>query len=145
MTLTWRPSRRRNAVDLAKAFSLEKSEGKLRLTGLGARDSPPAFVCLYGNDMHLLRLALHWAIGKRRRAEGGILGAEVILKRTRGRSTTGEACRFLLNKPTPVNSQRDLEQQQGKDWGGDQWRIQSLLKEEHSNGLCEIWSPQARN
>ncbi|KAK4711434.1 hypothetical protein R3W88_005947 [Solanum pinnatisectum] len=74
-----------NALDLAKAL-LEKSEGKIRLTGLGARDSLrlEAGLCLYGNDMeqHItpVEAGLTWAIGKRRRAEGGFLGAEVILK-----------------------------------------------------------------
>lgn len=74
-----------NAVDLAKAI-LEKSEGKVRLTGLGARDSLrlEAGLCLYGNDMEQhttpVEAGLTWAIGKRRRAEGGFLGAEVILK-----------------------------------------------------------------
>ncbi|KAI3674257.1 hypothetical protein L2E82_52469 [Cichorium intybus] len=45
-------------VDLAKAI-LEKSEGKVRLTGLGSRDSLrlEAGLCLYGNDMdqHMTR------------------------------------------------------------------------------------------
>ncbi|KAJ6822149.1 putative aminomethyltransferase, mitochondrial [Iris pallida] len=74
-----------HAVGLAKAI-LEKSEGKVRLTGLGARDSLrlEAGLCLYGNDMeqHVtpVEAGLSWAIGKRRRAEGGFLGAEVILK-----------------------------------------------------------------
>ncbi|XP_044318530.1 aminomethyltransferase, mitochondrial-like [Triticum aestivum] len=74
-----------NAVALAKAL-LEKSEGKVRLTGLGARDSLrlEAGLCLYGNGMeqHItpVEAGLSWAIGKRRRAEGGFLGAEVILK-----------------------------------------------------------------
>ncbi|KAH0451362.1 hypothetical protein IEQ34_018661 [Dendrobium chrysotoxum] len=74
-----------NALDLAKAI-LEKSEGKVRLTGLGARDSLrlEAGLCLYGNDMeqHItpVEAGLSWAIGKRRRAEGGFLGADVILK-----------------------------------------------------------------
>ncbi|GMJ15290.1 hypothetical protein like AT1G11860 [Hibiscus trionum] len=74
-----------NAVDLAKAI-LERSEEKIRLTGLGARDSLrlEAGLCLYGNDMeqHItpVEAGLTWAIGKRRRAEGGFLGAEVILK-----------------------------------------------------------------
>ncbi|CAN6454333.1 unnamed protein product [Victoria cruziana] len=74
-----------HAVELAKAI-LEKSEGKVRLTGLGARDSLrlEAGLCLYGNDMeqHVtpVEAGLSWAIGKRRRAEGGFLGAEVILK-----------------------------------------------------------------
>ncbi|KAH7838750.1 hypothetical protein Vadar_030615 [Vaccinium darrowii] len=64
-----------NALDLAKAI-LEKSEGKIRLTGLGARDSLrlEAGLCLYGNDMeqHItpVEAGLTWAIGKRRRAEG---------------------------------------------------------------------------
>lgn len=74
-----------SAVDLAKAI-LEKSEGKIRLTGLGARDSLrlEAGLCLYGNDLeqHItpIEAGLTWAIGKRRRAEGGFLGADVILK-----------------------------------------------------------------
>ncbi|KAG6494480.1 hypothetical protein ZIOFF_049512 [Zingiber officinale] len=74
-----------NAVDLAKAI-LEKSEGKVRPTGLGARDSLrlEAGLCLYGNDMEQhttpVEAGLSWAIGKRRRKEGGFLGADVILK-----------------------------------------------------------------
>ncbi|CAL9120438.1 unnamed protein product [Musa textilis] len=74
-----------HALDLARAI-LEKSEGKVRLTGLGARDSLrlEAGLCLYGNDMDQhttpVEAGLTWAIGKRRRAEGGFLGAEVILK-----------------------------------------------------------------
>ena len=74
-----------HGLDLAKAI-LEKSEGKVRLTGLGARDSLrlEAGLCLYGNDMeqHItpIEAGLTWAIGKRRRAEGGFLGADVILK-----------------------------------------------------------------
>ncbi|XP_058095172.1 aminomethyltransferase, mitochondrial [Magnolia sinica] len=74
-----------HALDLTKAI-LEKSEGKIRLTGLGARDSLrlEAGLCLYGNDMEQhttpVEAGLTWAIGKRRRAEGGFLGADVILK-----------------------------------------------------------------
>ncbi|CAI9783925.1 unnamed protein product [Fraxinus pennsylvanica] len=54
--------------DLAKAI-LEKSEGKVRLIGLGARDSLrlEAGLCLYGNDMeqHItpVEAGLTWAIG----------------------------------------------------------------------------------
>lgn len=72
-------------MDLAKAI-LEKSEGKIRLAGLGPRDSLrlEAGLCLYGKDLeqHItpIEAGLTWAIGNRRRAEGGFLGAEVILK-----------------------------------------------------------------
>eukprot|EP00252_Welwitschia_mirabilis_P018223 TRINITY_DN40508_c0_g1_i1.p1 TRINITY_DN40508_c0_g1~~TRINITY_DN40508_c0_g1_i1.p1 ORF type:complete len:411 (-),score=76.60 TRINITY_DN40508_c0_g1_i1:157-1389(-) len=74
-----------DAVDLAKAI-LEKGEGKIRLTGLGARDSLrlEAGLCLYGNDMDEettpVEAGIAWTIGKRRRQEGGFLGADVILR-----------------------------------------------------------------
>ena len=54
--------------------------------GLGARDSLrlEAGLCLYGHDLGPdttpVEAALEWAIGKRRREEGGFPGAEVILK-----------------------------------------------------------------
>ncbi|CAI7796872.1 unnamed protein product [Closterium sp. NIES-54] len=74
-----------NALALAKKL-LEVSEGKVRLTGLGARDSLrlEAGLCLYGNDLTEeitpVEGALAWTIAKRRRAEGGFIGADVILK-----------------------------------------------------------------
>lgn len=52
--------------------------------GLGARDSLrlEAGLCLYGHDIDTtttpIEAGLAWAIGKRRRAEGGFPGAEVI-------------------------------------------------------------------
>ena len=43
-----------------------------------------AGLCLYGNDMEQhttpVEAGLTWAIGKRQRAEGGFIGADVILK-----------------------------------------------------------------
>ncbi|NBC33788.1 MAG: glycine cleavage system aminomethyltransferase GcvT [Alphaproteobacteria bacterium] len=54
--------------------------------GLGARDSLrlEAGLCLYGHDIDEtttpVEANLAWAIGKRRRAEGGFPGAETILK-----------------------------------------------------------------
>jgi len=54
--------------------------------GLGARDSLrlEAGLCLYGHDIDAtttpIEAGLAWAIGKRRRAEGGFLGAKVILR-----------------------------------------------------------------
>jgi aminomethyltransferase len=53
--------------------------------GLGARDSLrlEAGLCLYGHDIDTtttpVEAGLNWVIGKRRRAEGGFPGAEVIL------------------------------------------------------------------
>ena len=54
--------------------------------GLGARDSLrlEAGLCLYGSDIDTttspVEAGLSWVIGKRRRAEGGFLGADRILK-----------------------------------------------------------------
>ena len=54
--------------------------------GLGARDSLrlEAGLCLYGHDIDEtttpIEARLAWAIGKRRRAEGGFLGAATVLR-----------------------------------------------------------------
>lgn len=109
-----------NALDLAKAI-LEKSEGKVRLTGLGARDSLrlEAGLCLYGNDMEQhttpVEAGLAWAIGKRRRAEGGFLGAEVILKQLK----EGPAVRrvgFISSGP-PARSHSEIQNEEGNNIG----------------------------
>ncbi|KXN67891.1 hypothetical protein CONCODRAFT_9956 [Conidiobolus coronatus NRRL 28638] len=64
--------------------------GDVKLAGLGARDSLrlEAGLCLYGNDLDEtispLEGTLLWTIGKRRRAEGGFLGAEKIIPQIKG-------------------------------------------------------------
>jgi len=70
----------------ADAFArLLLSETEVMPIGLGARDSLrlEAGLCLYGNDIDTtttpIEAALNWTIGKRRRAEGGFPGADVIL------------------------------------------------------------------
>ena len=60
------------------------AEPEARPIGLGARDSLrlEAGLCLYGHDIDTtttpIEAGLDWAVGKRRRAEGGFPGAEVI-------------------------------------------------------------------
>ncbi|KAL4312456.1 hypothetical protein GQ457_01G043100 [Hibiscus cannabinus] len=109
-----------NALDLAKAI-LEKSEGKVRLTGLGARDSLrlEAGLCLYGNDMeqHItpVEAGLTWAIGKRRRAEGGFLGAEVILKQLAEGPSIRRAG-FVSTGPPP-RSHSEIQDEKGNNIG----------------------------
>ena len=59
-------------------------EPEVEPAGLGARDSLrlEAGLCLYGHDIDTettpVEAGLSWAIGKRRRAEGGFPGAELI-------------------------------------------------------------------
>ncbi|XP_021769274.1 aminomethyltransferase, mitochondrial [Chenopodium quinoa] len=109
-----------NAVELAKLI-LEKSEGKVRLTGLGARDSLrlEAGLCLYGNDLeqHItpVEAGLTWAIGKRRRAEGNFLGAEVILKQI----ADGPSIRrvgFISSGP-PARGHSEIQNEKGENIG----------------------------
>jgi len=61
------------------------AEDEVEAIGLGARDSLrlEAGLCLYGNDIDTTTTPvegdLNWIINKRRRAEGGFKGADVIL------------------------------------------------------------------
>ena len=71
-----------DAVALAEALL---AEPEVKAIGLGARDSLrlEAGLCLYGHDIDEttspVEAGLAWSIGKRRRAEGGFMGAERIL------------------------------------------------------------------
>ncbi|MEX2630786.1 MAG: glycine cleavage system aminomethyltransferase GcvT [Tistlia sp.] len=62
------------------------AEPEVEPAGLGARDSLrlEAGLCLYGHDIDEtttpVEAGLAWAIGKRRRAEGGFAGADTILR-----------------------------------------------------------------
>jgi len=68
---------------VAEAFL---AEAEVEAAGLGARDSLrlEAGLALYGNDIDTtttpIEANLAWTVGKRRRAEGGFLGADVILR-----------------------------------------------------------------
>jgi aminomethyltransferase len=72
-----------HAVGLAEALL---AEPEVKPIGLGARDSLrlEAGLCLYGHDIDEttspVEAGLAWSIGKRRRNEGGFMGAERILR-----------------------------------------------------------------
>jgi aminomethyltransferase len=74
------------AEELAKRLL---DEPEVRAAGLGARDTLrlEAGLCLYGHDIDgtttPIEAGLAWTIGKRRRAEGGFPGAEIILAQLR--------------------------------------------------------------
>lgn len=66
--------------------------GRVELAGLGARDTLrlEAGLCLYGNDIgeeiSPVEAGLTWCIGKRRRKEGGFIGADFILPQIPGKT-----------------------------------------------------------
>jgi aminomethyltransferase len=74
------------AEDAVALWRLLLDDPAVKPIGLGARDSLrlEAGLCLYGNDIDetttVVEADLGFAIGKRRRAEGGFPGAEVILR-----------------------------------------------------------------
>jgi aminomethyltransferase len=71
------------AVAVAEALL---GEPEVAPIGLGARDTLrlEAGLCLYGHDIDIdttpVEANLQWAIGKRRRAEGGFPGADIIVR-----------------------------------------------------------------
>lgn len=80
------------SVAAARAESLARTllaEPEVSPAGLGARDTLrlEAGFCLYGTDIDTgttpVEAALDWTISRRRRAEGGFPGAEVILRQLR--------------------------------------------------------------
>lgn len=102
----------------ADAFArLLLSEDEVMPIGLGARDSLrlEAGLCLYGNDIDEtttpVEAALNWTIGKRRRAEGGFPGADVIL----GQIKDGTARRRVGLKPEGRAPARGGTEIQGLD------------------------------
>ncbi|XP_024389923.1 aminomethyltransferase, mitochondrial [Physcomitrium patens] len=109
-----------SALDLTKAI-MDKAPGKLRLTGLGARDSLrlEAGLCLYGNDLeqHIspIEAGLAWTVGKRRRAEGNFLGAEPILRQIKdgvSRRRVG-----FISTGAPARAHSEILDLEGKNIG----------------------------
>lgn len=72
--------------DASKLWQLLLADPDVKPIGLGARDSLrlEAGLCLYGHDIDEttspVEADLLWSIQKRRRAEGGFIGAERVLK-----------------------------------------------------------------
>ena len=84
-----------HAVALADGLLSVAGKDRLRLAGLGARDSLrlEAGMCLYGHDISLdttpVEASLGWVVGKERRIEGSFNGAETILSQLKKASEGG--------------------------------------------------------
>jgi aminomethyltransferase len=93
----------------------------VRPVGLGARDTLrlEAGLCLYGHDIDTttpIEADLAWAIGKRRRAEGGFPGDAVILAQLRD-GTTRKRVGFRPDGRAPVREGAELTDNGGSAIG----------------------------
>jgi aminomethyltransferase len=97
-------------------------EQEVKPIGLGARDSLrlEAGLCLHGNDIDQtttpVEAALAWSIGKRRRSEGGFIGAEVILRQLKDGATR----RLVGVRPegrAPVRAHAEIQDRSGRRIG----------------------------
>jgi aminomethyltransferase len=110
------------AEGLAKAIL---AEPEAKPIGLGARDSLrlEAGLCLYGNDIDdnttPVSAGLLWTIGKRRRKEGGFVGADKILAEVNDRSlvTDKRVGLVLTGKGPPPRSHDVLYNEEGEKIG----------------------------
>ncbi|XP_058454618.1 uncharacterized protein LOC131432397 [Malaya genurostris] len=88
------------AVEIASAL-LDSKVGKLKLAGLGARDSLriEAGLCLYGNDIDEtttpVEAGLLWLVAKQRRVEKNFPGSDVILNQIKN-GVTRRRVGFLM-------------------------------------------------
>eukprot|EP00177_Eucheuma_denticulatum_P007387 GFKZ01013445.1.p1 GENE.GFKZ01013445.1~~GFKZ01013445.1.p1 ORF type:complete len:459 (-),score=45.37 GFKZ01013445.1:1158-2381(-) len=103
-------------------FETLTAEDEVRPVGLGARDSLrlEAGLCLYGNDIDEtispVEAGLTWTIGKRRREEGGFLGADVILKHL-NEGITRRRMGFVMAKGAPARGGEKLINEHGDEVG----------------------------
>ena len=83
------------AIPLASTLLELSGSERLRLAGLGARDTLrlEAGMCLYGHDIDEtttpVEAGLSWVVAKDRRTEGGFNGSEVILRQIMPRAKGG--------------------------------------------------------
>ena len=98
----------------------------VQLIGLGARDSLrlEAGLCLYGNDIdddtNPIEAGLLWTIGKRRRLEGGFVGADKIQELLADRKNLVKRKRVgltLAGKGPPPRSHDKLFNENGDEIG----------------------------
>ena len=113
------------SVDEDKADKLARlllDQPEVMPIGLGARDSLrlEAGLCLYGHDIDTgttpIEADLAWAIGKRRREEGGFPGADIILDQLK----TGTARKRVGIRPegrAPAREHTELTDAEGRRIG----------------------------
>ena len=102
-----------NATKLFDLFITASNKEVLPI-GLGARDSlrMEAGLCLYGHDLEEditpVEAALMWTVGKKKKKEGGYLGAEHVLEQQKN-GASRKRCGFILEKGPSAREGAELE------------------------------------
>lgn len=118
---------REETVPVVEALLQKGSQDKIRLAGLGARDSLrlEAGMCLYGHDLDdsttPVEAGLAWVINKDRRTEGGFNGADVILSQLKLKKDGGTGVQRrrvgLVVQGAPAREGADITDAQGNSIG----------------------------
>ena len=104
--------------DAVRITELLLADAHVELAGLGARDSLrlEAGLCLYGHDIDEattpVEAGLTWSIGKRRRAEGGFPGADVIQRQITG-GTSRKRVGILPDGKAPARAGTEITDSDG--------------------------------
>lgn len=99
-----------SAISLWQTFLKDK---RVLAAGLGVRDSLrlEAGLCLYGHELNEtitpVEAGLLWTIGKRRREEGGFLGAAKIQEQIKN-GATKKLCGLIVNGGAPAREGSDI-------------------------------------
>lgn len=105
-------------VSIPNAYAIEFTKKLLahsdaEMIGLGARDSLrlEAGLCLYGNDLDPtttpIQAGLLWSIGKRRREQGGFVGADVVQSQI-ANGATRKRVGFNIGGRTPCRAGTEI-------------------------------------
>lgn len=117
----------RDTADVVEYLLTAAGPDKLRLAGLGARDSLrlEAGMCLYGHDLDdtttPVEGGLSWVIAKDRRTTGGFNGAENILEQLKPRKNGGRGVERrrvgLLSEGPPAREGAEIVGAEGESLG----------------------------
>lgn len=111
---------------------------------LGARDSLrlEAGLCLYGHDLDTtitpVEAVLMWTISKRRRAEGGFLGADVINRKMKEKSAEKKRVGLLVKTGAPAREGAEILNMEGEVIGNiTSGTVSPCLKSKISMGFVK--------
>ena len=135
-------------VAVTEALLESAGPEKLRLAGLGARDSLrlEAGMCLYGHDLDdtttPVEAGLSWIISKERRASGGFHGAEVILdqlkpKKDGGTGVSRKRVGLIVEGAPAQGRSGDCSGRWDPDWKCHKRMSEPDPRQEYRDGICE--------